>query len=150
MLLRKQKHTTWTLFLPIKHPTAVVKGKGVAGGHTYQLAVMSEDCKIKPEADATISVWLALSSPDLNHLSRMKTTHTTHKILDPITAFQLLVPSWVTLPLSCLTKCVIPVAWYNYSCANPLRYPQLSGQLVINHWQLLNLALCVVLCWEVP
>lgn len=41
-------------------------------------------------------------------------------------------------PVFRLTKCIIPVAWYSYSCANPFRYPQLGGQLVINHRQLLN------------
>lgn len=50
--------------------------------------------------------------------------------------FQLGVARRGSTPPPRLTKCVIPVAWYSYSCANPLRYPLLTAQLVINHWQL--------------
>lgn len=113
VLLRKQKWTTCNtaLFFPTKHPALVVKGRRAAGGHLSWLLWL-KIFKIKPEAAAAKSVWLASSCPDLDHLRKNQnyTNTTAHKHLNLITPFQLLVARRGCSPSLGLTKCVIPVA----------------------------------------
>lgn len=63
------------LFFPTKHPALVVKGRRAAGGHLSWLLWL-KIFKIKPEAAAAKSVWLASSCPDLDHLRKIRTTQT--------------------------------------------------------------------------
>lgn len=118
-----------TLFSPPqKIPSSACQvQKGSRGPH--QLDVLS--FRLQNTIISTCSFFpfiLVISWLDLISLPRAKihTFQTSPNFLHPIAPFQLFVATLVSSLPFWLAKCVIPLAWYSYSHANPLRYPHLS------------------------
>lgn len=119
----------WDFVLPPKKipSSACQVQKGSRGPH--QLDVLS--FRLQNTIISTCSFFpfiLVISWLDLISLPRVKihTFQTSPNFLHPIAPFQLFVATLVSSLPFWLAKCVIPLAWYSYSHANPLRYPHLS------------------------